>query len=104
MQLSLLLQTLDPLAGLFFRTKLLELDAVIVPVEFLAQVSDSADKIALPRFSQWKTLAALKNHFDHAARFCRFHAGECFFGGALCSISSDVQIHESFVNLRSVFE
>src|SRR3989440_3045800 len=67
LRLSLFLQTPESLVGLFFGTKLLELDAVVVPVEFLAQVSDSADKIALPRFTQRKTLSALKYHFDHAA-------------------------------------
>src|SRR5207302_211573 len=71
---------------------------------FLAQVSDSADEVALPRFTQRKTLSALKYHFDHAARFRSLHAGERFFGRGLCSVSRDVQIHQRFVDLHSILD
>jgi hypothetical protein len=104
MQLSLFLQTPESLVSFFFRAKLFELDAVVIPVELLAQISDSTDKIALSRFSQRKTLSALKYHLDHAARFRGFHAGERFFGGVLCSVSLNVQIHQRFVDLHSVFD
>src|SRR5712692_400330 len=104
MRLSLCLQTLESLAGFFFGTKLLKFDAVVVPIEFLAQIPDSADKIALTRFTQGKTLPALKYHFDHAARFGGFHAGEGFFLGSVCSIPRNVQIHKRFVDLHSVFD
>src|SRR5713101_1938495 len=93
LQLSFFLQTLKSLMGFFFGTKLLKLDAVVVPIEFLAQVPDSADKTALTCFPQRKTLPALKYHFDHAARFRCFHAGKRFFGGGVCSLSQNVQIH-----------
>src|SRR5205814_9770766 len=104
LQLGLFLQTLESLVGFLFGTKLLEFDTVVVPVEFLAQVSDSADEVALRRFTQRKTLSALKYHFDHAARFRSLHAGERFFGGGLCSVSRNVQIHQRFVDLHSILD
>ena len=81
------LQAFEPFVGFLFGSQLLKLDAVVVPVELFAQVSDSADEIALARVSQRKALPALKYHFDHAARFCGFHAPKGFLGGGVCSVS-----------------
>src|SRR6267143_2684197 len=49
-----LLQIVEPLVNFFLGAELFELDTVVIPVEFLAQVSDFADEITLARFSQGK--------------------------------------------------
>src|SRR6267143_1440069 len=99
-----LLQIVEPLVNLFLGAELFELDTVVIPVEFLAQVSDLADEITLARLSQGKTLPALKDHFDHAARFGSFNTGQRFFGRGVRSGFGYVQIHKRFVDLHSVLD
>src|SRR5437879_12584555 len=96
------LEIWEPLANLALGAELLELDTVVIPVEFLAQVPDFADAITLARLSQGKTLPALKDHFDHAARFGGFNAGQRFLGRGVRSSFGYVHIHESFVDLHPI--
>ena len=71
---SLFLQLLQASGGAFFGTELLEFDAVVIPIQLLAQITNPPHKLALTCFSQRQALAALKNHFGHAAGFCSFDA------------------------------
>ena len=43
MRLGFFLEGFEPLVGFFYGTQLFKLDAVVIPVEFLAKIPDSAD-------------------------------------------------------------
>ena len=102
--LGLFLQGIEAVAGFFLRAELLEFDAVVIPVEFLAEIPDAADKIALAGLAQGEALAALKNHFDHAAGFRGLHPGERILGCGVRTIAGKEEIQERFINLHPVFE
>ncbi len=50
-----------------------------------------------------KALAALKNHFRHAARLCRFDARKGFGSRGFAGFAAQVQIHQRLVHLQAVF-
>src|SRR5258708_7689585 len=103
MRLRDFLKIFELLAGLRFGPQLFEFNAVVIPIEFLTQIADPPDQVALTHFSEWKALSALENHFDHVARLCRFDAGKSLFVGSSVIAATKVKIHERLVNLHSVF-
>ncbi len=51
-----------------------------------------------------KALAALKNHFGHAAGFCGFDAREGLSRRGIATVTGEVQIDESFVDLQAILD
>src|SRR5437879_12416182 len=76
MRLRDFLKVFQLLARLGFGLQLLELNAVVIPIEFFSQIADSPDQLALTRLSERKALAALTHHLDHVATLRRLDAGE----------------------------
>ena len=74
------LELLEAFGGSVFGAELLEFDAVVIPVQFFAEIANSADEFALACVAERQALAALENHFGHAAGFCGFDAGKGFGG------------------------
>ena len=76
---------------------------MIVPVEFFPQIPDPPNQIALPGLAaKREALAALKDHFDHVARFRGFDAGKCFFAGSPSLAIAEIKRDQRLVNLHPV--
>src|SRR5216684_6174815 len=103
MRLRDFLKIFDLLAGLRFRPQLFEFNAAVVPIEFLTQVPNSPDQVALPHFPKRKALSALENHLDHVARLRGFDAGKSFFSGSPGIATAQVESDERFIDLHPVF-
>ena len=101
-RVGLLLQLLEAIAGHFFGTKLFQLDAVVIPVEFLAQVADPPHQLALPGVPHRKTLPALEYQFTHAARFRGFHPTERLGRGDFSIGRTEIQGQQRFIDLQTV--
>lgn len=101
---SFFLELLEALDGSLFRTELFEFDAVVIPIEFFAEVANSADQFALAGIAERQALAALKNHFGHAAGFRSLDAGESFACGRWAGVAAEVQIDERFIDLQAIFD
>src|SRR5438046_1638357 len=104
MRLSAFLKVFQLLARLGFGLQLLELNAVVIPIEFFSQIADSPDQLALTRLSERKALAALKNHFDHVARLRRFDAGESLLVRSPGVPATQVKGDQRLINLHSIFD
>ena len=53
--------------------------------------------------AEGQTLAALENHFGHAAGFGGFDAGEGFGCRRIAAIAAEVQVDEGFIDLQTIF-
>src|SRR6202162_2854022 len=60
------------------------------------------DEFGLLRFPERQRLTAPKNHFDHAARFRRFDAGESLLRGNVGILRIQVEVQDGFVNLHAI--
>src|SRR5205807_4743969 len=76
MRLRDFLKVFQLLARLGFGLQLLELNAVVIPIEFSSQMADCPDNLALTRLSGRKALPARKNLFDHVGRLRPSDAAE----------------------------
>jgi len=102
--LSLALQLGEALLRQIFRAELLELNAVVIPIQLLAQITDLADQFALACFAHREALAALKNHFNHAARLRGFYAGKGLVDGDFAIFGIEVEVHKGFVDVHAIFD
>src|SRR5437879_6708045 len=76
MRLRDFLKVFQLLARLGFGLQLLELNAVVIAIEFFSQIADSPDQVALTRLSERKAVDALEKHLVYVARLHLFDASE----------------------------
>ncbi len=86
-------QLLQAFGRVVLGPQLLQLDAVVIPVQFFPQIANSPHQFALPGISHWQALAALKNHFGHAAGFGGLDAVKGLASIGFRGLAAHMQVH-----------